>query len=439
MSGAGGNDTGDGSDLAVLRAERDAARDEARRARERLEFLVGLGRSVVDVHDPVEVMDRVLHLAVPRVADAGLAMLPEADGLRRVAVAHRDPEAEALGREAVLGTLDRFERNSPAVEAFRAGALRVRRSSEVADTSQLPEFLRRTVESYGLRAWIAVPIKAGREVLGVIALGFNDSDAVENDEGIALAAEVAGRTASGLIDAGRVEQEKRVTVALQTAVLPPALPRVNGWELAARYLPAQSDRAVGGDWYDALVLADGRITASIGDVTGHGVDAAATMGQLRNALRAYAAEGHGPGASLELLGRLVELTGEEQYASVAAVAVHPLSGLVEWASAGHLPMLHVRPERAHVLDAPHGILLGAVAADAVPTARLRLAPGESLVLYTDGLVERRGEDLAASIDALGSRLVAAGGSAEDQCDAALRSLDGGPCEDDVCVLVIRRL
>src|SRR5690606_19776638 len=114
---------------------------------------------------------------------------------------------------------------------------------------------------------------------------------------------------------------------------------------------------------------DGRIGASVGDVSGHGVGAAATMGQLRNALRAYTAEGHGPAAAVELLSRLVELTAEDQYASVVCVAVDPATGAVEWASAGHLPMLHLRGDRVDVLDGPHGILVGAVAVDDVPTGR----------------------------------------------------------------------
>lgn len=438
--GSSGGDERPTPEVERLRAELDAAREEAERARDRLEFLVEVGRSVARSKDHAEVLQRVLDLAVPRIADGGLALLPEPAGLRRAAAAHRDPEAAELARTWVVGTMESYDATSPSAEAFRTGEIRTRRSTDVADLSAAPDFLRRTVETYGLRSWVSVPIRAGGEVLGVISLGFNDPEAVESDDGLALAVEIAGRTASGLIDAILFEHEQQVALALQTAVLPAGLPSVDGWEIAARYLPAQTDVHVGGDWYDAFALPDGRFAVTIGDVSGHGVEAAATMGQLRNGLRAYAIEGHAPAEVLGRLGSLLEMTGEEQYASVICAAVEPDTGIVEWCSAGHPPMLHVRADGVEPADEPHGILLGALPASAVPTSRLVVAPGESLVLYTDGLVERRGENIDDAInglaDVLGAAADAAG--ADDLCRAALGLLGSDLQDDDVCVLVVRR-
>jgi hypothetical protein len=434
-----GTDEGGGTERDRLVDELAAARADADRARDRLAFLLEVSQTLAHAHDHAETLQQVLDLAVPRIADAGLGMLPDDDGLRRVAVSHRDPEAARLGREHVLGTVVPFDGAGVAAVCYRTGRVQQQRAEEVPDLSRAPEFIRRTVEAYGLRAWLAVPIEAGGSVLGVLTLGFNDPADLDGDDDVAMAIELAGRTASGLINAALFAREREVAMALQRSVLPPVLPDVAGIEVDARYLPAEADVRVGGDWYDALVVPDGRVAMSVGDVSGHGLAAGAAMGQLRNALRAYLVEGHPPGEVLARLNGLLLLTGAESMASVVCALVDPATGEVEWASAGHPPMLCLRAGAVERMAEPHGVLLGATTESSYPQANVRLEPGDALVLYTDGLVERRGEDIDAAIGALGDALaVVRGEPASALCDQALLALGTGARDDDVCVLVLRR-
>jgi hypothetical protein len=435
MSGDGDEDP----EHVRLLAELADARADAERARDRLTFLLEVSRSVAHTRDHAEILQRVLDLAVPRIADGGLGMLPEADGLRRVALAHRDESAAALGREHVLGTLVPYDGAGVGAVCFRTGEMQQQRAAEIADIDVLPPFIRRTVQGYGLRAWVAVPILAGGETLGVLTLGFDDPAVLEHDDDVALVLGLAGRTASGLIEAALLEHEREVAMILQRSVLPASLPAVAGLDIAARYLPAEVDVNVGGDWYDAFVLPDGRVAVTVGDVSGHGLASGATMGQLRNALRAYALEGHGPSQVLSRLNDLLVHTVDDECASVVHAVVDPRTGAVDWASAGHLPMVHVRVDGNALAEEPHGVLLGAIHGLPFPESRLQLELGDALVLYTDGLVERRGRDLGDAITALSSSLDAAhDSSAEALCDLALTALEGSALDDDVCVLVLSR-
>lgn len=429
----------DPGDEAALRAALARARSDAAAAHDRLSFLVDVSRTVAATTDHASVLQAVLDLAVPRIADAGLALLPRGGGLERVAVAHRDPEAAALGRKYVLGTVQSLDSEGVGPVAFRTGRLQISTASQIQSDARLPDYLRQTIEVFGLRSWVSVPIQAGGETLGVLSLGFNDPQAVESDDGIAMAVELAGRSASALVGGMLLEHEREVALALQSSVLPASLPEVPGYEIAARYVPAQSNVRVGGDWYDALVLPDRKVAITIGDVSGHGVAAASTMGQVRNALRAYAVEGHGPARVIRLLSTLLESTVDEQYASMIDLRVEPDTGTFGWVSAGHPPLLHLHDGTVDELAEPHGILLGADSSVASPEGAGRLAPGDALVLYTDGLVERRGVGIDEGIAALERSLLAVDDpSADALCAAAFDRPDEG-YEDDVCVLVIRRV
>ncbi|MBK5222759.1 MAG: SpoIIE family protein phosphatase [Acidimicrobiia bacterium] len=423
------------------RRDADVARREAERVRDHLALLISVARSVATSLEPDEVLQSVLDLAVPRVADAAMAYLPTDEGLRRVAIAHRDPAALELGRQWVLGTHTPLDDDSPAARCFRTGEVQIRRDLDRADLSRAPTYVRRTVTNFGLQSWLAVPVQAGRQVLGVIVLAFNDPDHLDAEESdtVALTIEIANRTAAALVNASLFQRQRLVALSLQQTVLPPAMPEVDGIELAARYLPAEADTDVGGDWYDAFVLADGRIGLTIGDVTGHGLAVGATMGQLRNALRAYAIDGAAPGQVLHDLNRLLTLTTEDEFASVIYAVVDPATGAFTWASAGHPPMLRITPDAIHVLDEPHGMILGADATQPCPEGQMVLGPGEAVLLYTDGLVERRDVHLDESIAALAARLWGTSMTAENLCDVAVQPLLGSGLRlDDVCVVAVRR-
>ncbi|MGZ4506803.1 MAG: SpoIIE family protein phosphatase [Blastococcus sp.] len=238
-----------------------------------------------------------------------------------------------------------------------------------------------------------------------------------------------------------LEEEHRVKETLQRAVLPARLPDAPGFRLAARYLPADRPALVGGDWYDAFMLPDGTVALAVGDVAGHDLDAAATMGQMRNALRAYAFADGPPGSVLALLNRLADGLADSGLATAVFGRLDAGDGSFRWACAGHPPPLVIGAEGARLLPPPVGMMLGADADAPFTDAVVPLRAGDRLVLYSDGLIERRNSDLDADFAAL---LRAAddlcGRSPEEICAVLLdRLVPAGAHEDDVCLLAVEWL
>lgn len=238
-------------------------------------------------------------------------------------------------------------------------------------------------------------------------------------------------------------EEHRVKESLQRAVLPARLPSVAGVELAARYLPADMPSLVGGDWYDAFCLPDGSLAVATGDVVGHDLDAAATMGQVRNALRAYAFGSDSPADVLARLNRLITGLGDTGLATALFGRLDPAQRLFRWSCGGHPPPLLIGADGVRLLSCPAGVMLGAVpSAEAhYGDAHAALEPDDLLVLYTDGLIERRDRDLDEGFAALAAAAGDLQGRAAEAVCATLmdRLLPGQEHEDDVCLLVVRVL
>jgi serine phosphatase RsbU (regulator of sigma subunit)/anti-sigma regulatory factor (Ser/Thr protein kinase) len=229
-----------------------------------------------------------------------------------------------------------------------------------------------------------------------------------------------------------------VALALQRSLLPHALPDVLGAGLAGRYVPAGQALEIGGDFYDATPLGDGRVVVAIGDVAGHGVLAAAVMGQVRQTLRAYALDGHAPGA---LMGRLDRLVHDAELVMTTCLCgvFDPAAGTLTYSNAGHPPPLLRRADgTVELLTDGLSNPLGATAAARHTSAEARLAEGDVVLLYTDGLVEQRGEVIDAGIGRLGELLAEHGADAEAFCDAVLGVLDPEGPADDVAFLVLER-
>jgi PAS domain S-box-containing protein len=233
-------------------------------------------------------------------------------------------------------------------------------------------------------------------------------------------------------------RERQTIEFLQRALLPEALPTVSGFELAARYLPAAEQGPIGGDWYDAFVLRDGRLAVAIGDVAGHGVRSSAAMAQLRHALRAYVFAGSPPGTALALLDQLVSSLAPDAFAT-AVVCTCTGDGHMVLARAGHtLPLLHT-PTFTMLLDEGARPPLGAGPAPVAQTSFL-LPPAATLVLYTDGLVERRDRGIDPGVTAIVRALTERSpASAEACCDLLLdASPTGGQPDDDLCLIALQR-
>ncbi|GAA3160038.1 SpoIIE family protein phosphatase [Nonomuraea salmonea] len=307
------------------------------------------------------------------------------------------------------------------------------------------------IHAVGMHSLIIVPLKARGDILGVAVFVRTDNKVPFAKSDLALAEGLGARTALSLDNARQYTLERTAALALQRNMLPPRLTGTGEVELASRYMPSDL-HDVGGDWYDAIPLPDGRIALVVGDVTGHGIHAAATMGRLRMAVRTLAYVDQPPCALLNHLDdMLVRLADESADACGARLgtagatclyAVYdPATGRCRLASAGHPPPAVVHPDGTVSFPRPPtGTPIG-LGFGMFDSLEVDLPPGSRIVLYTDGLIETREADIEAGIDRLGVALAAAARlPLEDFCDAVVRTMVGGGAEDDVALLAaqIRR-
>ncbi|MFF1547536.1 SpoIIE family protein phosphatase [Streptomyces sp. NPDC058291] len=258
----------------------------------------------------------------------------------------------------------------------------------------------------GARAFLPL-ISSGRPV-GSCILGFDRSRSFGSEERTVLTA-LAGLIAHAMEKAQRYDTEAALARGLQQALLPRRLSQHAGVETTGRYLPGTEGMDVGGDWYDVVEAGDG-LALVIGDVQGHGVQAAATMGQLRSAVRAFALSDRPPQEVMGGTNHLLIDLDPGQFASCCYVRLDPATGVARAARAGHLPPLLRHPDgRTEVVELPGGVVLGVDPRAHYPVTELRLEPGAILALYTDGLVERPGHDIDEGISALRRALAEAGG------------------------------
>jgi PAS domain S-box-containing protein len=234
------------------------------------------------------------------------------------------------------------------------------------------------------------------------------------------------------------QRDHEVAETLQRSLLPESLPRIEGLHLEARYLPASRSAAIGGDWYDAVELEDGRVAVVVGDVVGHGLRAAVVMGQMRTAFRAYAMLGGSPADTLARLNRLLIKEGGELMATALYLVLDRDTGQVWHASAGHPPALVVSPDHEpRYLEGGRSVPLG-TSEIGFQEAETQIEPGSTLLLYTDGLVERRDTPLDDRLSQLATVAGIAGGDLGDVCDQIIGGLLAGKRpSDDVALLALR--
>ena len=234
----------------------------------------------------------------------------------------------------------------------------------------------------------------------------------------------------------RADEDNRFAATLQRTLLLEQLPKVPGLTLAARYRPSADD-VVGGDWYDLVPLPDGRLSLVLGDVAGHGLAAAAVTSQVRNALRAYLLGDSGPAAALQGINDVIAALLPGELATAVIVEIDPATGEVAVASAGHLPVLHCTADGADAVMGGRGPALGMLDDATYGEVRFPLAGEDRLLLYSDGLVERRRSDLGRDFDALRAAVAGARSGPEEMLDDVLTRLDP-PGDDDVTLLAVAR-
>ncbi|MFJ7906565.1 PP2C family protein-serine/threonine phosphatase [Kitasatospora sp. NPDC096204] len=248
-----------------------------------------------------------------------------------------------------------------------------------------------------------------------------------------------GATRERLADSEQESAEReQLALRLQQAILPAAPPPlgVTGLHAAVRYRPAAKRDRVGGDWYDVLVLPDRRVLLAVGDVAGHGVGAATGMVALRHALRGLAVTGAGPGRLLAWANTVALREPGQVTATAVCVLLDPLGGELRWARAGHLPPIRLGADGAQVLPLPHGVLLGALDDAEYEEHTARLDPGDVLLLYTDGLVERRDRPVEESVEQLLRAAGAPGPDLELYLDRLLE-LSPADTDDDTCLIAVQ--
>ena len=312
-----------------------------------------------------------------------------------------------------------------------------RRPIYIADVDHA-EILNPILRMKGVRSLLGVPLLVEGATLGVLHVGTVTPREFTNADAALL--QLAAAQAAPAIDRARLfdalDREHRSAVALQRSLLPDRVPDLVGIETAARYLPARDE--VGGDWYDVIDLPGGHVGIAIGDVAGHGLRAAALMGQLRAGLRAYALDGRSPGDTLKRLDRMLQTISGRGMATAAYAVVDPATGSLTYASAGHPPPVIVRGGRdAQLLAVTGAPPLGSLPFSTFPECQDRLASNDTIMLYTDGLIERRHESLTTGLERLRA-LAATAITAEDLCRRVVAELvPAGGAEDDIAIVALR--
>ncbi|MGW2939122.1 SpoIIE family protein phosphatase [Streptomyces sp. NPDC001156] len=437
-------------------------------ARERLAVLSQAGTRLGSTLDVMQASQELADLAVPLLADYVAVDLEQSISIGEgppvgisATTGHRLPTFRRAGLASIhqgvpespwkRGEPVNVPPASPFTSVLHAGKSRL---EPVLDTApgtwvdEVPE-LAHMVREYGMHSIMVVPIRARRALLGV-ALFVRTTDPVPFHEAdLLLAEELVGRAARALDNARQYARQHSAALALQRHLLPRRLTGGTAVEVASRYLPADVDHGVGGDWFDVIPLSGARVALVVGDVVGHGLHAAATMGRLRTAVHTLADMELPPDELLGHLDDTVQRLGEEDadtpdQAHVVAGATclyavyDPATRRCTMASAGHPPPAIIDPQgRVSYPDLPTGAPLGVGLGEPFESVELELAEGSVLALYTDGLIDTGDHDIEKGMHRLGTALAQPGRSLEDLCHIATKTVpDQAPC-DDVTLLLVR--
>ncbi|MER7977808.1 SpoIIE family protein phosphatase [Streptomyces sp. NPDC095817] len=445
---------GPAGSVATLRdsTELRALSGRAETARERLKLLYDAGVGIGTGLDVTRTAEELAEVAVPRFADFVTVDLADAvlsgqdpdtgTGLRRTASGGIRKDAPLYPVGEHIG----FIPSSPQAHSLRTGEAVVEPALGGAP-GWLDQDRARTAQilEYGIHSLITVPLRVGPMVMGVVNFWRSEKPEPFDAEDVTLAEELVARAAVSIDNARRYTREHTMAVTLQRSLLPRSLPEQSALDLAYRYLPAQA--GVGGDWFDVLPLPGARVALVVGDVVGHGLLAAATMGRLRTAVHNFSSLDLPPDELLGLLDELVGRIDQDELPEGGTAAVtgatclyavyDPTTRRCTFARAGHPPPAVVRPDGSvEFADVPAGPPLG-LGGLPFETAELELAEGSRLVLYTDGLVEDRERDIDVGLEMLRTALTGADRSPEDTCQAVLEAMLPARPSDDIAVIVAR--
>ncbi|MCX4806709.1 SpoIIE family protein phosphatase [Streptomyces sp. NBC_01214] len=429
--------------------EGQQAQADAERARHRFALLAEAGTRIGTTLDLHQTAQEIVDVLVPQLADSADVQLLEAvllpdEGpvpaastrgvLRRLAAHFPDPTAPTA--KLAPGQTFQIPMGTTYEQVIAEGRPMNLYLADIPAliTSPRAEALRTYLATLGSAR--LVPLVARGTVLGAVAVTRTREREPFDEQDCVLVDELVARAALNIDNARMYTLQRQAALTLQRSLTNSALPEVPGLELTGRYLPA-SDHDVGGDWYDVIPLPGDRTGLVIGDVMGHGIHAAAVMGQLRTAVRTLARHDVPPARLLCSLDAVVADLGEDEMATCVYAVHDAASGVCVIARAGHPPPAVVTPGGAITfLDGPPGTPLGTGGQD-FRTEEVRLPPGSLLVLYTDGLIEARDRDLDQGMAQLAEALRQVEQPLEELCEGILRLLLPCAQQDDVAVLLAR--
>lgn len=413
--------------------------DDRRRQEVALRFLADAGGILSATTDISGRLARLMQHAVASIADMCIIFTADArEGLHVGAMGHIDPEAGArfIERKRRFPLIATDPRR--VVAATRRPLLLshvpVEMHVAIAHNAAHLEHLK----TLPLRSMLIVPLVTSGRLVGVMQMTtFSNSRALDGRD-LQLAEALAERVAVAIDNAIDYARERHASLVFQHAALPRALPAMPGVELRAVYTASEAGAEVGGDWYDAFVLPQGMLALSIGDVAGHGIEAAAQMSVVRQAIRVAMLQGLDPARALRTAELALQSEGADRLVTAFVARFDPTSSTLTYAIAGHpAPVLRAVDGSVHVLDADPAPPLGATDARKPPSKRTRLVPGDLLVLYTDGLIEADRDPIAGE-----RRLieVARDDALEHAADPAAFIRDAvltDGARDDVAILTMR--
>ncbi|GAA2740489.1 SpoIIE family protein phosphatase [Kitasatospora cinereorecta] len=435
--------------------ERFQAEARAARAQERLALLASATARIGTTLDLQRTAEELIEAVIPRFADFATVDLLE-PVLRGEEPAPIQPDRPVHVRAVAVGeaygsgltTVADAVGVSSEYDAKRIYTQCLRSGRPLLKPHVDEEVLRGLVPSSdrvdpgiaaGIHSYLMVPVVARGMVLGGAEFVRTRNPEPFGAADVALAEELVARAALAIDNARLYRRERETALTLQRSLLPQEIHRTLGLEIAHRYLPSSVVSEVGGDWFDVVPLSCGRVVLVVGDVMGHGIRAAATMGQLRTVARTLATLDLPPEQVLTRLDETASAIGEGQFATCICALYDPVDRTWTVASAGHLPPVLVDPDgTSRIIELPPGLPLG-VGGAGFESVEFTLPAGTLFALYTDGLVERRGRDLDEGIDLLARTLAARGRTLEENCDAVLAALVTDGTDDDIAMIMARVL
>jgi phosphoserine phosphatase RsbU/P len=389
-------------------------------------------RRLAAIADPE--LDR---LPTDQLADAVLGRIRDVLDADTSALLVVDPSRTHLTAAAAHGLEDEVLQGFRlAIGAGFAGSVAARRQPAILDEIMPGTVANPLIIARGLHSMAAVPLISGGDLVGVLHVGSTAPAHFDATDLVVM--EAIGERLATALHAERAAAERSAARTLQRSLLPGRLPSIDGLEMASRFVPA-ANFGVGGDWFDAFALPDGRVGIVMGDVTGSGLAAAVVMGRLRSALRAYALDAGDPGEVLAKLNRKFMHFEPGQMATVLYLTISPDHETIALATAGHPPPVLATPggDPSFIECTPHppiGVIIG----DPPVVTECRLEVGTAVACFTDGLFERRTEPIDAQLDRLCRSVKAV--DVEMVCNGVMSTMVGDHhVEDDTALLVVRRV